>query len=147
MTKTKKGTVILMNVLKISNGLLLGLTLLVATGGSAATNSSQNKGSLNIQEPVSVNGTRLAMGKYQLKWEGTGPDVALSIIQSHKIVATVPARLVELARPGRTDAYETRKVEDGNTLLTSIDFSGKKYQLAIGQESAATDENTIGSQK
>jgi hypothetical protein len=136
-----------MNVLKISNGLLLGLTLLVATSGSAATNSSQDKGSLNIQEPVTVNGTRLAMGKYQLKWEGTGPDVALNIIQSHKIVATVPARLVDLARAGRADAYETRKEEDGSTLLTSIDFSGKKYQLAIGQDSAATDENTIGSQK
>lgn len=136
-----------MNVLKISNGLLLGLTLLVATSGSAATNSSQDKGSLNIQEPVTVNGTRLAMGKYQLKWEGTGPEVALNIIQSHKIVATVPARLVDLARAGRADAYETRKEEDGSTLLTSIDFSGKKYQLAIGQDSAATDENTIGSQK
>lgn len=136
-----------MNVLKISNGLLLGLTLLVATSGSAATNSSQNKGSLNIQEPVTVNGTRLTMGNYQLKWEGTGPDVTVSIIQSHRTVATVPARLVDLARTGRVDAYETRKDQHGSTLLTSIDFSGKKYQLAVGQESAAPDENTIGSQK
>src|ERR1700722_6852746 len=147
MTKMKKRTVIRMNVSRISSGLVLGLTLLVAISGSAATNSSQNKGSLNIQQPVTVNGARLAMGNYQLKWEGTGPDVALNIIQSHKIVATVPARVVDLTRPGRADGYETRKEEDGSTLLTSIDFSGKKYQLAVGQDSAATDENTIGSQK
>jgi hypothetical protein len=136
-----------MNVSKISNGLLLGLTLLLTTSASAATNSSQNKGSLNIQEPVTVNGTRLAVGNYRLKWQGTGADVELNIIQSHKVVATVPARLVDLARPGRGDAYGTRKQEDGSTLLTSIDFYGKKYELAIGQGSAATDENTMGSQK
>ncbi|MGA7921033.1 MAG: hypothetical protein WCA38_15325 [Candidatus Acidiferrales bacterium] len=136
-----------MNVSKISNGVLLGLTLLVATSGSAATHSSQNKGSLSIQEPVTVNGTRLAVGNYQLKWEGTGAEVELNIIQSHKIVATVPARLVDLTRPGRADAYEARKEDDGSTLLTAIDFSGKKYQLAIGQSSAVTDETTIGSQK
>ena len=136
-----------MKVSKISNGLLLGLTLLTATSVSAADNGSQHKGSLLIQEPVTVNGTRLVMGNYQLTWEGTGSDVELNIIQAHKIVATVPARLVDLARPGSVDAYETRTDEDGSMLLTSIDFSGKKYQLAIGRGSAASDANTIGSQK
>ena len=136
-----------MKVSKISSGLLLGLMLLLATSASAATNSSKNKGSLNIQEPVTVNGTRLAVGNYQVTWQVTGADVELNIIQSHKVVATVPARLVDLARPARADRYGTRKREDGSTLLSSIGFYGKKYELAIGQGSAATDENTMGSQK
>jgi hypothetical protein len=135
-----------MKLWKISNSALLGLTLLVATSGSASTKSSQNKGSLKIQEPVTVNGIRLAMGNYQFSWEGTGPDVELNIIQSHKVVATVPAQLVDLARPARTEGYETRKEEDGSTSLTNIDLSGKKYQLRIVQGSAPV-ENTIGSQK
>jgi hypothetical protein len=128
-----------MKVSKISSGLLLGLMLLLATSASAATKSPQNKGSLN--------GTRLAVGNYQLTWQGTGADVELNILQSHKVVATVPARLVDLERPARGDAYGTRKLEDGSTSLTSIGFYGKKYELAIGQGSAATDENTMGSQK
>jgi hypothetical protein len=136
-----------MKVSKISSGLLLGLMLLLATSASAATNSSKNKGSLNIQEPVTVNGTRLAVGNYQLTWQGTGADVELNILQSHKVVATVPARLVDLARPARGDAYGTRKQEDGSTSLTKIGFYGKKYELEIGQGSAATDENAMGSQK
>ncbi|MGA7851983.1 MAG: hypothetical protein WCA15_01580 [Candidatus Acidiferrales bacterium] len=135
-----------MKLWKISNSVLLGLTLLAATTGSASTKSSQNKGSLNIQEPVTVNGIRLAMGNYQLRWDGTGSDVELNIIQSRKVVATVPAQLVDLARPARTQGYETRKAEDGSTSLTNIDLSGKKYQLHIVQGSAPV-ENTIGSQK
>ena len=38
-----------MKVSKISSGLLLGLMLLLATSASAATNSSKNKGSVNIE--------------------------------------------------------------------------------------------------
>ncbi len=136
-----------MKVSKISSGLLLGLMLLLATSASAATNSSKNKGSLNIEAPVTVNGTRLAAGNYQLTWQGTGTDVELTILQYHKVVATVPARLVDLARPARGDAYGLKKLEDGSTSLTSVGFYGKKYELAIGQGSAATDENAMGSQK
>lgn len=135
-----------MKLWKISNSVLLGLTLLAATSGSASTKSSQNKGSLNIQEPVTVNGIRLAMGNYQLRWEGTGSDVKLNIIQSRKVVATVPVQLVDLARTARAEGYETRKEEDGSTSLTNIDLSGKKYQLHIVEGSAPV-ENTIGSQK
>jgi hypothetical protein len=127
---------------KISNGLLLGMTLLVTTAASAAT-----KGSLKLEEPVSVNGMHLAKGEYQVTWQGTGPNVQLSVIQSQKIVATVPARLVRLSRPGLSQGYETRKDEDETTLQTAIYFADRKYEMEIGQESAATDVNIIGSQK
>ena len=136
-----------MKVSKISSGLLLGLMLLLATSASAATNSSKNKGSMNIEAPVTVNGTRLPVGNYQLTWQGTGADVELNILQSHKVVATVPAKLIDLPRLARGDRYGTRKLEDGSTSLTEIGFYGKNYELVIGQGSAATDENAMGSQK
>jgi hypothetical protein len=131
-----------MKVSKISIGLLLGLTLLPATGALAA-----NKGSLKVFEPITIDGTPLAKGDYQVKWEGTGPDVELNIIGSNKIVVTVPARLVDLSHPGQYEGYGTRKEEDGSTSLTDIYFSGKKYELAIGQESATTELTKSGSQK
>jgi len=130
-----------MKLSKISNGLLLGMTLALATGASAAT-----KGSLKLEEPVSVNGMQLAKGEYKVTWEGTGPNVQLSVIQSKKIVATVPARLVELSRPGPGQGYGTRKNEDGTTLLTGIYFAGKKYEMEIGQQSAATEPVNEGGQ-
>jgi hypothetical protein len=130
-----------MKLSKISNGLLLGMTLVLATGASAAT-----KGSLKLEEPVSVNGMRLAKGEYKVTWEGTGPNVQLSVIQSKKIVATVPARLVELSRPGLGQGYGTRKNEDGTTLLTGIYFSGKRYELEIKQESLGTEPVKDGGQ-
>jgi hypothetical protein len=131
-----------MKASKISKGLLLGLTLLLATSAWAA-----NKGSLTVNEPVTVNGTTLAAGDYQFNWEGTGSNVELNILKSAKVVVTVPARLVELSRPGNDSAYVTRKAEDGSLSLVEIHFSGKKYELAIGQESAATESVRDAGQK
>jgi hypothetical protein len=131
-----------MNRMKLSNirsGLLLGMTLLLPTGASAAS-----KGSLKLDEAVSVNGTHLVKGEYEVTWDGTGPNVELNVIQSKKIVATVPARLVQLNHSGPGQGYGTRKEEDGTTSLTRIHFSGKKYEFVICKESVGA-ESTKGS--
>ena len=129
-----------MKLSNISIGLLLGITLL-ATGASAAS-----KGSLKLNEAVSISGMQLAKGQYEVTWEGTGPNVELNVIQSKKIVVTVPARLVELKHAGPGQGYGTRKEEDGRTSLTSIFFSGKKYEVAIGKESVAVETINEGGQ-
>lgn len=131
-----------MNTSKIVKCLLLGLALSAATSASAG-----NKDSLKLSQPVTINGTKLNVGDYQLEWEGAGPAVELQIIKSHKVVVTVPARLVELSRPGGNFAYVTRMAEDGSISLTEIRFPGKRYQLAIGQEPAAAESAKDGSQQ
>ena len=130
-----------MKLSNISSGLLLAMTLVLSTGASAAS-----KGSLKLDEAVSVNGTHLAKGEYEVTWEGKGPNIELNVIQSKKIVAMVPARLVELNHPGPGQGYGTRKEEDGTTSLTSIYFSDKKYELVIGQESVGVEPMKGGGQ-
>ncbi|PYX77127.1 MAG: hypothetical protein DMG72_02860 [Acidobacteria bacterium] len=118
----------------ISKSLLLGMALLLATGAFAA-----NKGSLQVQDPVTVIGKQLPAGDYQLKWDGKGPNVELSILKGNKVVATVPARLVDINQSASSDAAVVRKNEDGSRSLSEIRFSGKKYALAIGEEAATAD--------
>ncbi len=118
----------------ISKSLLLGMALLLATGAFAA-----NKGSLQVQDPVTVIGKQLPAGDYQLKWDDKGPNVELSILKGNKVVATVPARLVDINQSASSDAAVVRKNEDGSRSLSEIRFSGKKYALAIGEEAATAD--------
>ena len=118
----------------ISKSLLLGMALLLATGAFAA-----NKGSLQVQDPVTVIGKQLPAGDYQLKWDGKGPNVELSILKGNKVVATVPARLVDMNQSAASDASVIRKNADGSRSLSEIRFSGKKYALAIGEEAATAD--------
>ncbi len=123
-----------MKSLKLSKGLLLGLALLLETSAFAA-----NKGSLQVSDPVTVSGKQLAPGEYTVKWEGNGPNVELNILQGKKVVATMPARLIDLNRSADGNSAVVRKNDDGSRTLAEIRFAGKKYALAVGNESAKAE--------
>ena len=125
-----------MKLAMISKILLPGLTLLLATSTFAANKG--NMGSFKVLEPVTVDGHQLTPGQYRLAWDGTGSGVAIMILSQGKLVATVPARLIELGQASRDNATESHKNEDGSQSLTQIDFAGKKYALSFGDESAVT---------
>jgi len=108
--------------------------LLLATSAFAA-----NKGSLQVSDPVTVSGKQLAPGAYTVKWEGNGPNVELNILQGKKVVATMPARLIDLNRSADGDSAVVRKNDDGSRTLAEIRFAGKKYALALGNESAKAE--------
>jgi hypothetical protein len=117
-----------------SKGLLLGLALLLATSAFAA-----NKGSLQVSDTVNVSGKSLAAGEYNVKWEGNGPNVELNILQGKKVVATIPARLIDLDRSAAGNTAVVKRNGDGSRTLSEIRFAGKKYALALGDESAKAD--------
>src|SRR5258707_15752111 len=133
-----------MKVSIISRSLLPGLALLLATSAFGANKG--NKGSIELDKSTTVSGHQLAPGQYKLTWDETGSSVELMILSHGKLVATVPAQLVELSQAGQNNATESRKNDDGSQSLTQIDFAGKKYALAFGDQSAPEPESQGGSQ-
>jgi hypothetical protein len=123
-----------MKLSKVSKGLLLGLALLLATSAFAA-----NKGSLQVSDPVTVSGKSLAAGEYTVKWDGNGPNVELNILRGKNIVATIPARLIDLDRSASGNTSVVKRNDDGSKSLSEIRFAGKKYALALGNESAKAE--------
>jgi hypothetical protein len=115
----------LMKFANTSKGLLLGLALLLATSAFAAA----NQGSMQLQNSVTVSGKQLR----------AGDNVELSIMKGNKVVATAPARLIDLNEKSNHDAAVVQNNGDGTKSLAEIHFSGKKYALAIGNESAGMD--------
>ena len=120
----------------ISKVLLLGLALVLATGAFAS-----NKGSMQLQEAVTVGSQRLPAGDYQVKWEGSGPNVELSILKGKRVVATSPARMFELGQSSGYDSAVVRKNDDGSRSLSEIRFAGKRFGLALGSQTAKADSD------
>ena len=119
--------------MKASKSLFLGLALLLATSAFAA-----NKGSLSVQEPITVNGTQLSPGDYKVQWEGTGPNVELSITQGKKVVAKVPAHMVDLGAPSPSDAAVVKN-NGGTRSLSEVRLGGKKFAFSIGEETSKAE--------
>jgi hypothetical protein len=114
----------------VSKSLLMGIALLLAASAFAAT-----KASLQLSNPVMVNGTKLKAGDYKIQWEGSTGNVELSIMQGKNVVAKVPAHIVELQTPSANDAAVTRKNESGPNTLAGVRFQGKKLALELGEAS------------
>jgi len=123
-----------MKASKITKGLLLGLALLLATSAFAA-----NKGNLQVSDPVTVNGKQIGAGDYTVKWDGNGPNVELNILHGKNVVATVPARMVDLDQTPNRDSAVTVLSPDGHKSLNEIRFSGRKYAFAIGSQTAQAE--------
>jgi hypothetical protein len=119
----------------VSKSLLMGLALFLATSAFAAT-----KGSLQLGDEVKLNGTTLKAGDYKVEWDGTGPNVELSILHGKKVVAKTEAQMVDLPTPAANDAAITVKNASGPNSLAGIRFQGKKYALNL----ASTDDGMNG---
>jgi hypothetical protein len=125
--------------LSASKTLVLGLVLVLASSAFAGT-----KANLQLVSPVTLNGTTLKPGDYKVQWEGSGPNVEVSIIQGKNVVAKAPARVVELQTAAANDAAVTQKNDSGPNTLAGIRFQGKKLALELG---AASDGMQSGSSK
>jgi hypothetical protein len=122
---------------------LLTFSLLLAASAFAG---NSNKGTLQVAETVTVGGKQLPPGKYQLEWAGSGPSVELSISDGRETVAKVAAQLLPLTKAESGSGYSTDTDQAGNKTLTEIFFGGKKYELSIGEASAASATPAVRTQ-
>jgi hypothetical protein len=121
-----------MKLMTITKSLVLGSALLLASSAFAVT-----KAQLHLASPATINGTQLKAGDYKLEWDGTGPDVQLSIMQGKNVVAKTSAKLIDLPSPASNNAAVVKKNDDGSSSLAGVRFEGKKYALEIGDSGAA----------
>jgi hypothetical protein len=121
-----------MKLTKMTPSLVLGTALLLAANAFAV-----NKGSLEVRDAVKVNGQSLAAGEYQLRWDGSGSSVQLSILKGKKVIATAPAQLVTLPGSSPNDVVLLKSNPDGTKALSEIRFGGKRYALDIADGGAA----------
>ena len=114
----------------VSKRLLMGSALLLASSAFAA-----NKASMLLQSPVTINGATLKPGDYRVEWNGSGSNVELSITQGKKVLAKVPAHVVDLQTASNSDATVIRRNDDGTNSLTGVRFGGRKFALEVGEAS------------
>jgi hypothetical protein len=103
--------------------MVAGLFLLFSLSALAA-----NSGSLTLSEPAQLNGKQLKSGDYKVKWEGTGQDVQVSILQGKNVVASAPAKLMEAANKESGNSVVLNH-DGGATTIHEIHLVGKKQIL------------------
>jgi hypothetical protein len=112
---------------------------------SAVLAGDSNKGSLQLYEKTNVEGKLLNPGHYTVTWEGSGPDVQVTVLEGKRTVATFPAHLTEQTTKNTEDAYGSSAEADGSRSLTAIYPNGKRFSLELGQTAASQPSSTPAS--
>jgi|SRR5580692_5732494 hypothetical protein len=115
--------------------LLAGTSLLFSASAFAGNGS---KKSLHFDTGVTVEGKALPAGDYKFEWSGNGPDVKVNILKGKETVLSISARVVSVPAPNKQDGYSATAAKDGSRSLTTLFFSGDKYDLEVGEASAAS---------
>ncbi len=124
-------------VKSVAKGLVLGLALIAATGAFAS------KGGLHLQEAVEINGQQIPAGIYEVRWEGTGSNVELSLMQGRKEIAKTPAKAIQL---DRAPEYDSALVDHsgGKATVSEVRFAGKKTAFTFGSSDRASTGGNMG---
>jgi hypothetical protein len=123
---------------------LFGAAFLLASGTFAG---DVNKGKLNLEQKVNVEGKTLDAGTYRIEWNGSGPNVQVNIIKGKDTVATFPAQVTESANQNPENAYGSVSAPDGTRSLTAIYIGGKRTILQLDQNAAANQQSSTQSSK
>jgi hypothetical protein len=68
------------------------LLALLSLNGWAADNM---KATIRLFQSTTLGSTHLAAGEYKMTWQGTGPQVEVTLSQGNKGLVTVPAQVVQ----------------------------------------------------
>jgi hypothetical protein len=109
---------------------------------SSAFAGNVNKGKLNLEQKINVEGKTLDAGTYRVEWNGSGPNVQVNILHGKDTVATFPAQVTESANQNHEDAYGSVAAPDGTRSLTVIYIGGKRTILQLDQNAAASPQST-----
>jgi len=115
----------------------LAAVMVMATCAFAA-----EKGSMRLIQPAMVGGVQLTPGEYNLSWEGNGPNVELKVMKGNKVIATAPAKAVDLKNSAPANGTTTKPNAEGKTAVSEVFFRGKTRALEIGDGGAQSLEAT-----
>jgi|SRR6185437_7926054 repressor of nif and glnA expression len=102
---------------------------LVSINAFAGDKDKTEKKSVTITQDVTVNGTVLKPGDYQVKFDQTSGE--LSILKDGKVKAKVPAHLQ--ARSDKAKDTALRTLDSGGVAeLTGVTFGGWNQDVIVG---------------
>jgi hypothetical protein len=121
-----------MNTRKFNLQLLqLTLPLLMVLGPNASATPNNEK-TFTFASDVSLNGTMLPAGYYDIRWVSHSPEATVTFARGTHVVATSMGKWVDRGAKYRADAAVYTNNADGSHTLKELRFAGQKQVLVFG---------------
>lgn len=105
--------------------------LVAALAAPGVAHAASKSITMKLEAPAEVAGQELAPGSYKIAWKGEA-DAEFTVSRSGKVVAQGKGRFEERPKAALDDAIVFRKDSSGRTVVSEIQFGGKKSVLVLG---------------
>lgn len=121
---------------RFMNTLFLALIIgaLASISAFAGDKGKGEKKTVTFTEDITVNGTLVKAGEYELKYDETSGE--LSIIKNGKVQAKTPAHVETRADKAKNTALRTRE-EGGSSQLIGVTFGGSNQDVVVGASASS----------
>jgi hypothetical protein len=98
----------------------------VIPGPSGPQIHTQN---FQLNSELTVSGTKLSPGSYQVTWLGTAVAVQVDLLRDGKAIARAPAHIAPLPENATADKVLMRTNADGSASIASLEFAGESFAV------------------
>ncbi len=116
---------------------LVLLTALVLAAGVAI--GAENGGKLKVRDVAQLNGQNLNPGDYQVRWEGNGDTVQVTISRGKKVILTANGTLKELPQAAQHDTVFYREANGKYNQIIGLQFAGKKTVIMFDGKTSGSN--------
>ncbi len=111
-----------------SRKLSLLMFVVLAVNLSAWANNSKT---LSLRTEVTLNGSKLSTGYYEIRWVSHSPEATVSFVRAGHETVTAMGKWVARGAKYTTDAFVYTNNPDGSHTLLEIRFAGQKQALVF----------------
>jgi len=112
----------------------------------AKSSKGPQKGTIHLNEAVTVEGKQLSPGDYKIETDNSGPQANVNIIKGKDTIASIPAH-VQPSSAEQENGYSISTQPDGGKQLTVIFLHRTEYDLSTGESRARTGANPPNEQQ
>ena len=115
----------------------LSLAILGSILSLSSLANAQDKGTLVLDEPVSVHNTVLKPGTYTVEWNAKDSSTEVRFAQGKKTIAVAHGTIVKGQSANGNSGFQSMAQSGGGKSMTAYLPESKKYKISLDDEEAA----------
>lgn len=92
---------------------------------------ANNEKTLPFRTDVTLNGTKLAAGFYEISWVSHSPEATVTFVRAGQVMVTAMGKWVDRGAKYRADSLVYTNNPDGSHTLLEIRFAGRNQALVF----------------
>ena len=111
-------------------GTIVAMAFFMAAGAAAKADDSRN---MVLHYDVTVAGSHVASGSYNIHWQTHSPEATVSFLQGKKVVATAEGKVVDRGRTYGSNEVVYDQTPAGTRVIQELRFRGSSEVIVFNE--------------